>query len=117
MRTANLEFNEVTIMKLEAFIEANSDDMCVILADTVAELQATMAGDPDEYTDTYSGDDAGPSIDVRLCIDLTRNGGTWIFRTGLVDFDPRHSQYCAASSVGLDTDPEELLAELISQLD
>lgn len=110
-------------MRLEAFIEANGDDMCESLAEVVADLQDTMDANPEEYVDSYTGDDGEPSIDVRLCVDLDASdrtgssGGTWCFRTGVVDYDPRISQFCAASSVGPDTDAEELLAELIGQLD
>ena len=110
-------------MRLEAFIAANRADMLQDLTDIVEDLKATMSADPAEYTDPYA-DGETPCIDVRLCVDIAESGkragligGEWIFRTGLVDFDPRHSQYCGASSVSPDTDAEDLLEDLLSQLD
>lgn len=100
-------------MKLEQFLKENQSDLLTNLTEIVADLKATMASDPKEYTE-YGSDD--PSIDVRLCIDLGDGHYGWIFRTGLSDYDPYHSEYCAAASIGLDTNPEKLLAELINQL-
>lgn len=76
----------------------------------VSELQDTMRSDPAEYTEHGTDE---PSIDIRLCVD---NDSSWIFRTGLSDYDPSHSDYCAASSVQLDTDPEKLLASLLDDI-
>lgn len=110
-------------MRLEAFITENRADMLQALTGIVEDLKDTMSADPAEYTDPYA-DDATPCIDVRLCVDVADTGkragligGNWVFRTGLVDFDPRHSQYCGASSVSPDTDAEDLLEDLLSQLD
>jgi hypothetical protein len=81
----------------------------------VSDLKRTMRVDPAEFTEP--GEDS-PAIDVRLCIDhLDRKHPSWTFRTGSVDYDPYHSEYCGASCVTPDTDAEELLSELISQID
>lgn len=57
-------------------------------------------------------------IDVRLCVDIdsdyVQNG--FIFRTGLNDFDPYHSQFCSASIISIDGDKEAILNDLLSEL-
>lgn len=100
---------------LDAFIKANSQDMFEALSAIVVDLQATLMGDPAEYTE-HGCDE--PSIDIRLCIDIyhCREGGSWTFRTGDSSYDQRHSEYCAASSVTPDTGAAKLLADLIEQL-
>lgn len=100
-------------MKLEQFLIENKTDMLTNLTEIVADLKATMVSDPEAYTEC--GNDE-PLIDVRLCIDLGDRHHGWIFRTGLSDYDQYHSEYCAASSIGLDTNAEKLLEELINQL-
>lgn len=116
-------------MTLNQFIKENRSDMLENLTDIVSDLKSQIEVNPEEYTE-YGTDE--PSIDIRLCIDLTKSDpnapltpfftnysgrdGTWIFRTGLVDYDQRHSLYSAASSVQLDTNPEVLLNDLINQI-
>ena len=101
-------------MTLEQFIEDNRGDMLCDLRRIAGQLKHEMEYAPEDYTESGC---EGPSIDIRLCIDRTRdNGFTWIFRTGLVDYDQRHSDYCAASCVTLDTKEHELISELIGDL-
>lgn len=58
-----------------------------------------------------------PSIDVRLCIDSTKHGSfEWIIRTGTVDYDEWHSDFCSGSFIGLETMPAILLERLIKGL-
>lgn len=90
------------------FINAERENMKRALDWIVKDLQRTIKAEPIEHTE-YGCDE--PTIDVRLCLDP--NG--WIFRTGLVDYDPYHSEICAASCVGLETTTEELLEELLDQ--
>jgi hypothetical protein len=99
--------------KLELFIKENREDMLTDLTDIVKDLKEAMQSDPEEYTD-YGCED--PSIDVRLCIDLDRSKDSWIIRTGSSDYDQYHSDFCAASCIGLDTDAKKLLQELIDSV-
>jgi hypothetical protein len=103
-------------MQLDEFIKDNRADILLDLTDIVASCQADIASDPELYLELGCDE---PSIDVRLCIDLTERYGiaTWIIRTGLVDYDQVHSEYCAALSIGADTNASELLDSLINQLD
>jgi hypothetical protein len=94
---------------LSSFIKENQSDMLEYLTDIVATLKEDIKANPSLYEE---------SIDIRLCIDLDRHSNpTWIFRIGSSDYDQVHSEYCAASSVGLDTDPVSLFEELVSQLE
>lgn len=54
--------------------------------------------------------------DIRLCVDKKRDGFEWLLRLGPVEYDTRHSDYCAASTLTPDTDVWELAEELIKQL-
>jgi hypothetical protein len=100
--------------KIVSFLEANRADMLQDLKEIVRDLKDTMLDNPEEYTD-YGCDE--PSIDVRLCIDTDRNDCiTWIIRTGSSDYDQYHSDFCAASCIGLDTDVKELLNDLINDI-
>jgi len=85
------------------------------LENVVAFAQSAMQIQPKEYTEPG---DEGPSVDIRLCVDwdVAHEKFYWILRTGLVGYDPRHSTYCAASSITLDTAPKELLEELVEDL-
>jgi hypothetical protein len=102
---------------LDQFINDNKNDMLADLTNIVKDLKHTLRLSPDDYLESNYDD---PSIDIRLCIDITERFGistpTWGFRTGISDFDPYHSEYCAASCVTLDTDPSKLLNKLINQL-
>lgn len=100
---------------LERFIDDNRADMLEDLTHLVADRQDDMRADPDLYT---GSDDDGPCIDVRLCIDLCArdDSGTWIFRTGLADYDPAHSEFCGARCIDLGTDPASLLDDLLEQM-
>jgi hypothetical protein len=107
-------------MKLLKFVNQERAGMLRALEHIVKDLQRSLKADPGEYTE-FGADE--PTIDVRLCIDLwendpnnsSRNG--WIFRTGSSDYDPYFSEYCAGLCVGLDTNAEDLLDELINQLE
>lgn len=100
--------------QLERFLEDNKQDMLTDLVGIVADMQALINGDPSEYLE-YGCDE--PTIDIRLCVDLDQGGiPSWIFRTGLSDYDQAHSLYCASSLIGPDTDAVELLAELTDQI-
>lgn len=103
---------------LAEFIKDNRADMLAELTKVVGSLKASMELDPIAFREPFDAEDQ-PHADVRLCIDINHCsfGGTWIIRTGLVDYDQFHSEYCAAGSIGLDTDPADLLEDLISQLD
>jgi hypothetical protein len=105
-------------MNIGTFIKNNRQGMLNNLTLVVKALQDDIKTSPLEYyADEY---DEQPSIDIRLCIDLVDEDLSgrfgYIFRTGSVDFDPYHSEYCAASSVDLDTNPNELLEELLNQV-
>lgn len=73
----------------------------------ISDVKRDLERNPEDHTEP--GADA-PSMDVRLCID----GERFTVRTGSVDFDPYHSEICAASCIDLETDLEELTDELIS---
>lgn len=75
----------------------------------VRDLQGYIKADPKEYIEAGCDE---PSIDVRLCVD----DDGWIFRTGLVDYDPYHSKACAASCVGSETDTDGLLDDLLTDV-
>lgn len=100
---------------IDQFIKDNRADILTELTRLVTRLKADIEADPMEYVD-YGADN--PSIDVRLCVDLADSNRCygWIVRTGLVDYDPYFSEYCSAGSVGLDTDPAKLMAELLEGL-
>lgn len=87
--------------RLESFIHSNRADMLAELSYYVKDCQEHL--------------EPGTDIDVRLCIDFAGDRSTWLFRTGSVDYDQWHSTFCGASSIGLDTDTEELLEDLINQ--
>ncbi len=103
---------------LDTFIVDNEKDMLANLESIVNELQTEIRANPSWYLEPGCDE---PTIDVRLCIDLTERYGvttpTWVIRVGLVDYDQYHSEYCAASCVGLETDVSKLLSELINQLE
>lgn len=89
-----------------------TDCMLHDLKKIVADLKNSMQIEPETYTEL--GTD-GPSIDIRLCIDFKNHAG-WLFRVGSSDFDTYHSEFCAASSVDLNTKAYRLLDDLINQL-
>jgi hypothetical protein len=74
--------------------------------------------DPTEHSDPNDPDSI-PSIDVRLCIDIDQGEPNWIIRFGLSDFDQRHSDFCGASSVNIETnidrDNDQTLESMIDQ--
>jgi hypothetical protein len=98
----------------EKFINENRNDMYLDLCDIVTDLKQSIALNQTDFTENKEES----SIDIRLCIDLDRNRstGSYIFRTGLSDYDQRHSRYCAASSVNLDTHVDDLLNTLTDQI-
>lgn len=102
-------------MSIKAFFINESENILSDLENIVASAQAAMLVQPEEYTEP--GCD-GPSVDIRLCVDwdVHHEKFYWILRTGDSSFDPRHSDYCAAGSITLDTAPKELLEELVEDL-
>ncbi len=102
-------------MSIKVFFINESENILEELEMIVDSCQGAMRINPEEYTEP--GCD-GPSVDIRLCVDWNKNYDRfeWIIRTGLVDYDPRHSDYCAAGSITLDTAPKELLEELVEDL-
>lgn len=100
---------------LNTFLAENKNDILEYLTRLVAQLKSDIAACPEVFLEP--GTDT-PSIDIRLCIDLDTKyrSQEWIIRTGLSDYDPYHSEYCAASCVTPDTDPSELLEELVTQI-
>ncbi len=115
-----------TSKALEQFIKDEQSHMLRDLEQIIEDCKATMQFNPKEYTE-HGCDE--PTIDIRLCIDpISTNSNPfsltselidtfdWIFRTGSVDYDQRHSRYCAASCIGLDTKPMDLLTELVDQV-
>ena len=99
---------------LDTFLDSERTDMLSDLTATVEELKTSMKLDPKLFTEAGCDE---PSIDVRLCVDLERGSApSWIIRTGSSDYDQYHSEYCSASCIGLDTDPKELLEELMNDL-
>lgn len=64
-------------------------------------------------------------IDVRLCIDFDETGEpSWIIRSGLVDYDQKHSELCGAGTVyrhtkfnfEADGTLENLISECLDQI-
>lgn len=123
---------------LETFIKENNADMLLDLTQIVNACKHQLSGSGETMQFKDHVDDI-PSIDVRLCIDFEEPtqcescgstgcvmcygtginqepNGTWIFRTGLVDYDQVHSEYCTASCITLETKPNELLNELVDQI-
>jgi hypothetical protein len=101
---------------LDSFLNSEQSHMLANLEAIVKELQKDLKLSPDDE----------PTIDIRLCVDKPNelsdrcyppNDWTWLFRVGLSDYDPYHSDYCSASCVGLNTSPNELLEEMINGLD
>jgi hypothetical protein len=95
------------------FLNTEKEWMRQELITTILEWQEEMANHPKEYTEPGTDE---PSIDIRLCIDFEAEQGSWIFRIGSVDYDPYHSQYCAASCITLDTNANSLLDDLFEQV-
>jgi len=91
-----------------SFIHKEKEAMLRSLQWVVSDLKRTLKNNPEDYVEHGTEE---PSIDVRLCIDED----SWIFRTGLVDYDPYHSLICCASSVNQDTEAEELLESLLEE--
>ena len=59
-----------------------------------------------------------PMIDIRLCVERAAEGAfNWSFHTGPADFDQRHTRYCGAAAISLQTVPEPLLNELLEQVE
>jgi hypothetical protein len=64
---------------------------------------------------------SGEDIDVRLCLDFSNEKPVLFLRTGLVDYDEFHSEFCAANIVNKTTtisyeDATPVLEELINEL-
>lgn len=102
-------------MSIKVFFINESENILEELELTVDACQGAMRINPEEYTEP--GCD-GPSVDIRLYVDwdVAREKFHWILRTGLVDYDPMHSDYCAAGSITLDTAPKELFKELVDDI-
>lgn len=102
-------------MQLNEFIKVNKIDMLTDLNNIIREYKEDLINNPNEYTELGCDE---PTIDIRLCIDLDSHGDpNWLFRIGLVDYDPYFSEYCAASCIGLDSDASGLFSYLVNQLD
>lgn len=91
-----------------SFINKERESMLKSLQWVVRDLKGYLKNNPEDFKEPGSD---SPSIDVRLCIDED----SWIFRTGLADYDPYHSLICCASSVQEDTEAEELLERLLEE--
>ena len=103
-------------MEITAFITQEHDYMLGSLTELVEILKENMRLDTTNYIEEEGED---PSIDIRLAIDNekeTYRSIGWRFWYGSSDYDSYHSQYCAASSVGLDTKPDELLKDLLNDI-
>lgn len=104
---------------LPRFLEQERANMLEDLTFRCFSARQDMQRDPKEYTDPGCDE---PSIDVRLCIDRheVKPGlpvhYAWCFRTGLSDFDQMHSNWCAASSIGIGTEPRDLLNDLLNEV-
>ena len=120
MDTAN-----VALSPLEAFIKAEQGYMTKALKAIVKDCKSSIRPNPSLYIDG----DGEPAIDVRLCIDKVHTNSNpfslcsdleerfdWGFRTGDSSYDQRHSRYCGASSIGLDSKVEDVLTELVDQI-
>jgi hypothetical protein len=57
-----------------------------------------------------------PGIDVRLCVDRIGDRYEWMLREGEESYDSWHSDYYAATNVGLDANAEDLVDDLIKQI-
>lgn len=100
--------DQVTVLT-ERFFRPDYTIMLATITELIDDAVATMQAAPLEYTE-HGADE--PTIDIRLCVD---NDG-WIFRTGDASFDQRHSRYCSASCIGLNTQAGELLEQLIDDV-
>lgn len=101
-------------MTFDQFITNEKKYMTMVLTTLCKEIGKDIENNIGDYLDQ---DCQEPSIDVRLCIDIDVKTPSWIFRTGCSDYDPVHSEYCAASCIGIDENAIELLEELLNQLD
>jgi hypothetical protein len=102
-------------MTLEQFIRQEKSFIRAELIAILKHFKPQLLNNPQEFTE-FGADE--PTIDIRLCVDLESHGGpNWILRTGSVDFDSYHSEFCSASCIGLDTKPSELLNYLLQELD
>jgi hypothetical protein len=101
-------------MTLDQFITEERLGMYQDLQTIIIDLTHEMRTDPKLYTE-HGCDE--PSIDIRLCIDAHNDSFTWCFRTGDSSYDQRHTTYCAASSIQLDTGTDELLNQLIGDIE
>lgn len=113
MQTDIIDTNKVKLSPLEAFIKSQERYMRRDINQIVKTCIGDIKRDPKAYTERGTDD---PSIDIRLCIDLEPKPSSWIFRVGLSDYDPRHSEYCGGSCIGIDTKGEDLLLELVDQV-
>ena len=95
---------------LQRFINNHKSNMLKVLVGIVKREKTWINNNLHEYSETEV-----PGVDIRLCIDL--HDSSWIFYTGLADYDQRHSEYCSASCIGLDTNALTLLTELIDQIE
>lgn len=107
---------------LEQFLAKERKWMLLALKSLVRDCKRSIRQDRVSYIEN-DGDE--PSIDIRLCIDKPKGlsdrihppaNWTWVFNTGDASYDQYHSDYCAASTIGLDDNAEELLEELIGDL-
>lgn len=121
----NLEQFDTTKVKLtplEQFIKREQSHMLKDLKCLIKHGKAQIRQNHSLYKENA---DSEPTIDVRLCVDKIHatphlaafpEDFEWLFRTGHADYDQRHSEHCRASCIGLESDAESLLTELVSQL-
>ena len=99
--------------KLDKFLNQTEAEMLTTLEALVKECQQGLTTSPEDYTEPGTDE---PSIDLRLCIDL-EDSESFVFRVGSSDFDPYHSEYCAASCITTESEASELLQDLVNQLE
>jgi hypothetical protein len=100
--------------QLESFLKTEYQYILADLTGSVEALKSWLKTDAHLFKE-YSEDET-PSIDVRLCVDRSGDSFNWIIRTGDSSYDQRHSEWCSADSIDLETVPKDLLEALIKDL-
>ncbi len=107
-------------MTIDQFIESKRSEMLRYLKILVRDCKGDIRRNGKALYMVDGMDE--PSIDVRLCIDHRNyngavDGWTWIYRTGSVDYDPVHSDFCGASAIGLTSTAEGILQDLLNGIE
>ena len=92
-------------------LNLNKQDLLLELIETVKEAHLDMRVSPELYSELGSDD---PIIDVRLHVLI--DGSYWL-STGSVDYDQLSGDFTACSIITLDSTPEDLMIDLLSDLD